>query len=352
MVTLTGAERLLRACRRQPVDATPVWFMRQAGRCLAEHRALRDKYDILTLAKTPELCAQVSVMPVDALGVDAAVMYTDIMLPMEGMGISYVLDPAVGPIIDNPVRTAADVERLRVVPAQKSTPYVFDAIRIVRETLGDRAAVVGITGAPFTLACYLIEGRPSRDFAKAKALMFGAPTTWHRLMDALTEVVVSYVVGQAAAGAHAVQVFDSWAGALSPEDYREYVLPYSRRIFDALRPTGVPTIHFATGAGGILGPMAEAGSDVIAVDWRVALDDAWEEIGDARAIQGNLDPTLLVAPFEQVARGTRRVLQEAGGRPGHIFNLGHGVLAETSPDTLRRLVEFVHAETATAGVAG
>lgn len=319
--------------------------MRQAGRCLAEHRALRDRYDILTLAKTPELCAEITLMPVAAFGVDAAVMYADIMLPMEAMGISYVLDPGIGPIIANPIRSAADVERLRIIDAEEATPYVFEGIRIVREALGGRAALVGIAGAPFTLACYLIEGRPSRDFARAKSLMFGQPTLWHRLMETLTEVVLRYLREQITAGAQVLQVFDSWAGVLAPLDYHQFVLPYSRRIFEAIQPTGIPTIHFGTGTTSLLALMAEAGSDVVAVDWRASLDEAWSRIGYERAIQGNLDPSLLLAPFETVAAGASMVLHQAAGRPGHIFNLGHGVLADTSPDTLARLVDFVHAET-------
>ncbi|MSQ23510.1 MAG: uroporphyrinogen decarboxylase [Chloroflexi bacterium] len=341
---MTGEERMLAACRHAPVDVTPVWFMRQAGRCLAEYRELRQRYDILTLAKTPELCAQVTEMPINAFGVDAAVMFADIMLPMEAMGVDFMIEPEVGPIIHNPVRSAADVTRLRVVDAEEATPYVFEAIRLTKQRLGGRAALVGFSGAPFTLACYLVEGRPSRDYARAKALMFSEPAVWHQLMGTLTEVIIRYLRGQVAAGAQVLQLFDSWIGALAPNHYEEYVLPHSKRIFDELRPLGIPTLHFGTGIGGMLEQIAAAGSDMVSVDWRVPLDVAWERIGTEKGIQGNLDPTMLLAPFEIVADGAADVLRRAAGRPGHVFNLGHGVMPETPPDSLARLVDFVHSQ--------
>jgi uroporphyrinogen decarboxylase len=339
---MSGEERMLAACRREPVDTTPVWFMRQAGRCLADYRELRKRYDILTLAKTPELSAEVSTMPIAAFGVDAAVMFADIMLPMEAMGVPFIIEPEIGPIIHDPIRSAADVKRLRVVDAEEATPYVLEAIRLVRQQIAGKAALVGFSGAPFTLACYLIEGRPSRDYARAKGLMFSEPTVWHDLMHTLTEVIINYLRGQVQAGAQVIQLFDSWVGALAPLDYEEYVLPYSRRIFEALRTLNVPTIHFGTAAGGMLDLMAAAGSDMISLDWRVRLDSAWEQIGLDRGIQGNLDPTLLLAPFSAVEAGARRILDQAAGRPGHVFNLGHGVLPDTNPDDLARLVDFVH----------
>lgn len=341
----TGLARFLDACHRRQPDATPVWFMRQAGRCLAEYRELRKRYDILTMAKTPELCAQVTLMPVEQLGVDGAVLYADIMLPIEGMGISLEIEPDIGPIIHNPVRSMQDVERLRTPSAEEATPFVMQAIRLVRGALAGKQATIGFSGAPFTLACYLIEGRPSRDYALAKSLMYGEPRVWHALMEKLTTVVTGYLLAQIEAGVDVVQLFDSWVGALSPSVYRRFVLPYSQRIFEAVKATGVPSIHFGTGAASLLEAMTEAGGDIISVDWRVDLDEAWARIGYERGIQGNLDPTLLLAPWETVAEGMRDVLWRAGGRPGHIFNLGHGVLALTSPDMLRRLVDAVHKET-------
>jgi uroporphyrinogen decarboxylase len=342
----TGVARFLDACHHRQPDATPVWFMRQAGRCIAEYRELRKRYDILTMAKTPELCTQVTLMPVQRFGVDAAVLYADIMLPMEGMGISLEIQPDIGPVIHTPVRSMRDVEALRILEPEESTPYVLEALRQVARELAGKQAVIGFSGAPFTLACYLIEGRPSRDYALAKSLMYGQPQTWHALMEKLTRVVSRYLVAQIAAGADAVQLFDSWVGALSPSTYREYVQPYSRRIFEAIKSAGAPSIHFGTGAASLLELMTEAGGDVMSVDWRVDLDEAWRRIGYERGIQGNLDPTLLLTPWESIEAGMRDVLGRANNRPGHIFNLGHGVLAPTDPDMLRRLVDAVHDATA------
>ena len=341
----TGVARFLDACHLRQPDATPIWFMRQAGRCLAEYRELRKRYDILTMAKTPELCAQVTLMPVHEFGVDAAVLYADIMLPLERMGISFEIEPDIGPIIHNPVRTMQDIEALRVIDAEESTPYVLEAIRLVRHELEGKQAVIGFSGAPFTLACYMIEGRPSRDYGMAKSLMYGQPDVWHALMNKLAEVVSRYLLAQIAAGVNVVQLFDSWVGALSPSVYQRFVQPYSRRIFDAVRQTGTPSIHFGTGTASLLELMTEAGGDVISVDWRVDLDDAWQRIGYERGIQGNLDPTLLLTPWNVIEEGMHDVLRRAANRPGHIFNLGHGVLAPTPPDMLRRLVEAVHEST-------
>ncbi len=341
----SGVARFLDACHHRQPDATPVWFMRQAGRCLAEYRELRKRYDILTMAKTPELCAQVTLMPVEQFGVDGAVLYADIMLPLEGMGVSLEIEPDIGPIIHNPIRSMQDVERLRTPSAEESTPYVMDAIRLVRSSLAGSQAVIGFSGAPFTLACYLIEGRPSRDYAVAKSLMYGQPHVWHALMEKLTDVVTRYLLAQIDAGVDVVQLFDSWVGALAPSVYRRFAQPYSQRIFAAVKQTGAPSIHFATGAASLLELMTEAGGDIISVDWRVDLDEAWARIGYERGIQGNLDPTLLLAPWQTIQEGMRDVLRRAEQRPGHIFNLGHGVLAPTSPDMLRRLVEAVHEET-------
>src|SRR5438132_1600135 len=342
----TGLARFLDACYQRQPDATPVWFMRQAGRCLAEYRELRKRYDILTMAKTPELCAQVTLMPVKEFGVDGAVLYADIMLPLEGMGVSLEIEPDVGPIIHNPIRTMRDVEALRIIDAEEATPFVMEAIRLVRRELEGKQAVIGFSGAPFTLACYLIEGRPSRDYAIAKSLMYGQPVIWHALMNKLTEVVSRYMLAQIAAGVDVVQVFDSWVGSLSPSVYQRFVQPYSRRIFEAVRQTGTPSIHFGTGTASLLQLMTEAGGDVISVDWRVDLDAAWARIGYEHGIQGNLDPTLLLTDWSTIEAGMQDILRRANNRPGHIFNLGHGVLAPTDPDMLRRLVDAVHEATA------
>ena len=342
VVPQSGAARFLDACHHRQPDATPVWFMRQAGRCIAEYRELRKRYDILTMAKTPELCAQVTLMPVEKFGVDGAVLYADIMLPLEGMGISLEIQPDVGPIIHNPVRTMQDVAALRAPLAEESTPYVMEAIRLVRRELAGKQAVIGFSGAPFTLACYLIEGRPSRDYAIAKGLMYSQPEVWHALMDKLTEVVSRYLVAQIQAGVDVVQLFDSWVGVLGPSVYRQYVQPYSQRIFEAVKCAGAPSIHFGTGTASLLELMAEAGGDIISVDWRIELDEAWARIGYERGIQGNLDPTRLLAPWEVIEEGMNDVLRRAANRPGHIFNLGHGVPASTPSDMLRRLVDAVH----------
>ena len=346
MIQSTGVARFLAACRHEQPDATPIWFMRQAGRCLAQYRELRKRYDILTMAKTPELCAQVTLMPVEQFGVDGAVLYADIMLPLEKMGVSLEIEPDIGPIIHNPVRSMRDVEALRVLDAEESTPFVMDAIRLVRRELEGKQAVIGFSGAPFTLACYMIEGRPSRDYGLAKSLMYGQPEVWDALMEKLSEVVTRYLLAQIRAGVDVVQLFDSWVGALSPSAYARYVQPYTRRIFEAVKQTGMPAIHFGTGTVSLLELMTEAGGDIISVDWRVELDDAWARIGCERGIQGNLDPTLLLAPWDVIERGMLDVLRRANQRPGHIFNLGHGVLAQTEPDMLRRLVDAVHRVTA------
>ena len=342
------SDRFLRACRREPVDATPVWFMRQAGRSFSAYRKLRERYGILELAKTPELCAEVTLMPVRELGVDAAVLFADIMLPLEPMGVGLRIEPEVGPIIDRPIRTAADVEALHAFDPTEIS-FTLDAIRLVRHELIGKAGVIGFSGAPFTLACYLIEGRPSRDFAIAKAFMYREPAAWHRLMERLSTMVIDYLAVQIEAGAEVVQVFDSWVGGLGPADYREYVLPHVRPIFAAIR--SVPTIHFGTGTAALLELLAEAGGDVIGLDHRVSLADAWLRVGHDRGVQGNLDSARLLAGWEATRDGARAVLDQAAGRPGHVFNLGHGVLPQTDPQLLRRLVEFVHEQTARTGAA-
>jgi uroporphyrinogen decarboxylase len=340
-------DRFLRACRLEPVDATPVWFMRQAGRSFAAYRKLRERYGILELAKSPGLCAEVTLMPVRELGVDAAVLFADIMLPLEPMGVGLRIEPEIGPIIDRPIRSAADVAALRSFdPADVS--FTLDAIRLVKSELAGAAGVIGFSGAPFTLACYLIEGRPSRDFATAKAFMYAEPAAWHDLMTRLSVMVVAYLRAQVEAGADVVQLFDSWVGGLGPADYQEFVQPHVRRIFAAL--ADVPTIHFGTGTSALLELLAEAGGDVIGLDHRVSLADGWRRVGLDRGVQGNLDSARLLAGWEATRTGALAVLEEAAGRPGHVFNLGHGVLPQTNTDLLRRLVDLVHEQTAQTAV--
>ena len=339
--TMRGRDRMLAAATHQAVDVTPVWFMRQAGRCLPEYRALRKQHDFMTVARTPELAVEATLMPVDRFGVDGAVLFADIMLPLEGMGVEFEIRPGVGPVIANPIRTRADIDRIQVVDPEEGTPYVLDALRLLRSELGGRAASLGFAGAPFTLACYLVDGRSSRDYPRTKAMMYGEPELWQALMDKLTDVTLRYLVGQITAGADAVQLFDSWLGLVGAETYAEKVAPYTRRIFDGLRGVA-PTIHFSTGTVQLLQQIAATGPDLVSVDWRLPLDAAWTVIGPERGIQGNLDPTLLMAPWPVVEAATLDILDRAGQRPGHIFNLGHGILPETDPDQLARIVELVH----------
>ena len=338
------APLLVRALRRERVERTPVWYMRQAGRCLAEYRALRERHGILEIAKTPELCARVTRMPVERLGVDAAVLYADIMLPLDGMGVPFHIKADVGPIVERPVRSEHDVASLRVIDASEATPYLFETIRMLRRDLAPETALIGFCGAPFTLASYLIEGGPSRDHARAKAMLLGEPALWARLMDTLVEVLSRYLREQIASGVDVVQVFDSWAGALSVEDYERSVLPWSARLFDAIA-AGVPRIHFATGNPALLPQLASVDCEAVSVDWRAPLDDAWRAIGD-RAIQGNLDPATCLAPWPVVERSTLDVLARAARRPGHVFNLGHGVLADTDAGVLAELSALVKDRTA------
>jgi uroporphyrinogen decarboxylase len=334
---------LVRACRRERVERTPAWFMRQAGRSLPQYRAIRKRFDLFEICRRPELCAEVTIQPVEAHGVDAAVMFADIMLPVLGMGVAVELVENVGPVVAEPIASRAAVERLRVPEPEESAPFMLEAVRLVRDALAPERAVIGFCGGPFTVAGYLVEGRPSRDFPKVKSMMYREPATWHALMERLADAFSRYVAGTARAGADVIQVFDSWVGALSPADYDEFVGPYSARILASL---DVPTIHFGTGTATLLRQMAAAGGDVIGLDWRIPLDRGWAEVGFDRGVQGNLDPSLLLGPWERVRAGAEDVLRRADGRPGHVFNLGHGVLPQTDPADLRRLVELVHERTA------
>jgi uroporphyrinogen decarboxylase len=335
---VSTAPLLVRALRREPTERTPVWFMRQAGRSLPEYRALREKHSFFDLAGTPELCAEVTLQPVRRHGVDAAVLFADIMSPVLGMGIDVKLVEGVGPVIDEPVRSAADVERLRVAAPEEWGAPILDAVRLVRGELEPARALVGFCGGPFTVAGYLVEGKPSRDFARTKALMYREPAVWHALMERLAAQFAPYVAALAAAGADAIQLFDSWVGVLSPQDYDEFVAPYSARVLAAV---DVPTIHFGTGTTEqLLAAMARTGGEAIGVDWRHPLDTAWNVVGE-RAVQGNLEPAVLLGPWERIETAARDVLARAGGRPGHVFNLGHGVLPQTDPDVLTRLAALV-----------
>ena len=333
---------LTRAARREAVERTPVWFMRQAGRSLPEYRELRKRHTLFEVCRQPDLCADVTLQPVRAHGVDAAVLFADIMLPVLGMGIEVELVENVGPVVERPIETSADVERLVVPDPEEAVPFVLETVRLVREELSDEKAVVGFAGGPFTVAGYLIEGKPTRDFLRTKACMYGTPEVWHALMEKLADTFALYVAAQARAGADVVQLFDSWVGALSVEDYLEFVAPYSARVLAAV---DVPTIHFGTGTAHLLADMAAAGGDVIGFDWRVPIERGWELVGDDRGVQGNLDPALLLGPWERVEAAAVRILEAVAGRRGHIFNLGHGVLPATEPAALRRLVELVHERT-------
>ncbi len=328
---------LVRAARREPVERTPVWFMRQAGRSLPEYRAIRARHSFFEVGGTPELCAEVTLQPVRRHGVDAAVMFADIMTPVLGMGIDVELVEGVGPVVEAPVRTLADVNRLTVGEPPEA---VLEAVRLVRGELDANRAVIGFCGGPFTVAGYLVEGRPSRDFTIVKSLMYTEPTVWHALMEKLADTFAAYVRAKVAAGADVIQLFDSWVGALSPADYVEFVAPYSARILAAV---AVPTIHFGTGTATLLPAMAAAGGDVIGLDWRIPLDRGWDAVGDERGVQGNLDPVLLLGPWERVEDEANRILELARGRHGHIFNLGHGVLPQTEPDVVTRLTQLVQA---------
>ena len=337
-----SSDRFLRACRRQPVDATPVWFMRQAGRYMAEYRAIRAKHTLLEICRLPDVAAEVTLQPVRSIEVDAAILFSDLLVPLEPMGLPFDFVKGEGPAIEQPIRRAADIERLHRFEPRDALAHVLETIRIVRRELDGRVPLIGFAGAPFTLASYAIEGGPSSNFERMKAFMYNEPRAWHRLGELLAEVIADYLRAQMEAGAQTIQVFDSWVGALSPADYREFALPHSRLIFDRLKDTGVPTIHFGVNTTNLLPLMREAGGDVIGADWRIPLDEAWQRIGTDRGIQGNLDPTLLLGPSDRLLDAARDVLRRAGGRPGHIFNLGHGILPSTPLERVQELARFVH----------
>lgn len=332
--------RFLRACARQPVDVTPVWFMRQAGRYMQEYRQLREQHSLLEICRTPELAAEVTLQPVRALGVDAAILFADILLPLVPMGLELSFSEGTGPVIGTPLRTIDDVRKLRPVTAETDLGYVLEAIRIVRREL--EIPLIGFCGGPFTMAAYAIEGGASRTYLRTKSMMYSAPDAFHMLLDKLSDVLADYVSAQVRAGAQAVQIFDSWVGELTQADYATFVLPYSQKVLKRVEGTGVPVIHFGTNTGHLLQLMKRAGGTVIGVDWRTALNDAWEVLGDDVAVQGNLDPAALFAPLPELKRRVEMVLRRAAGRPGHIFNLGHGIMPRTPVDNVKAVVELVH----------
>jgi len=336
-------DRFLRACRREPVETTPIWMMRQAGRFLRTYRALREKADFLTLCKTPELAARATLLPVDELGVDAAILFSDILIPVEAMGMELAFTPA--PVFADPIRTERQIGALRVPAPEADVPFVLEAVRILRRELADRVPLIGFSGAPFTLASYMVEGGGSRNYVRFKTLIYREPELFGRLMDKVTETVTRYLNAQIRAGAQAVQIFDTWGGILSPGDYRTLALPYTQRVIQGLERDGVPVIHYV-GTGGTLLPwIKEAGADVVGVDWRIPLSEAREILGPGIAVQGNLDPAALFAPREELERQILRVLEEAGEEPGHVFNLGHGIERTTDPDAVAFLVDLVHERT-------
>ncbi|WP_454062200.1 uroporphyrinogen decarboxylase [Candidatus Nitrospira salsa] len=334
-------DRFLRACRREPVDRTPVWFMRQAGRYMKEYLEVRKRHSILDVCKTPELATEVTLQPIERFSLDAAIIFADILLPLEAMGLNLEFIESKGPVFHNPVRSDADVERLIPVDGE-SFGYAGAAIAMTRKALANRVPLIGFAGAPFTLASYAIEGGSSRDYRLTKDMMFARPDLWHALLTKLSNGVIEYLQVQIHAGAQAIQLFDSWVGCLSPDDYEEYVLPHTQRIFTALASAGVPKIYFGTGTATLLPLMRKTGCDVMGLDWRVRLDEAWATIGYDLAVQGNLDPLVLGAPVKEIEKRVRKILQQANGRDGHIFNLGHGILPHIPVDAVEATIDIVH----------
>jgi len=330
----------LKACWGQPTDFTPVWLMRQAGRYLPQYMEVRKKVTFLELCKTPELAAEVTIQPIDYLGADAAILFSDILTPVEPMGLK--LDFVPGPVFENPVRTEADVEALRIPVMEEDVPYVLETIKILRREFEGRVPLIGFGGAPFTLACYMVEGKGSKDFAQIKKMMYGAPELYAKLMDKVTEMDRQYLNAQIAAGAQAIQIFDTWGGIVSPLDYQRFILPYTKKLIDGLNRKDIPIIHFVKGAGTMLDIVKLAGSDVVGLDWHIGLDKARAVLGNEIAVQGNLDPTVLYAPKGHIKQEVQRILDENAGRPGHIFNLGHGILPTVDPEHAKFMVECVH----------
>jgi uroporphyrinogen decarboxylase len=337
---MTTEYNFLKACWGQPVDVTPVWLMRQAGRYLPQYMEVRRKCTFLELCKTPELAAEVTIQPIDYLGADAAILFSDILTPVEPMGLK--LDFVPGPVFENPVRTQADVDALRIPVMEEDVPYVLETIKILRREFEGRVPLIGFGGAPFTLACYMVEGKGSKDFAQIKKMMYGAPEIYASLMEKITEMDRQYLNAQIAAGAQAIQIFDTWGGIVSPLDYETYILPYTKKLIDGLDRKGIPVIHFVKGSGTMLDIVKKAGSDVVGLDWHIGLGKARDILGPEIAVQGNLDPTVLYAPKAHIEREVKRIIEENAGRPGHIFNLGHGILPNVDPENAKFMVECVH----------
>jgi uroporphyrinogen decarboxylase len=329
----------LRACWRQPVERTPVWMMCQAGRFLATYRALRKKADFLTMCKTPELAAEATMLPINELGVDAAILFSDILIPVEAMGMELDFTPA--PVFPDPIRSRSQVDALGIPDPEESVPYVLEAIRILRRELEGRVPLIGFSGAPFTLATYMIEGGGSKNFIEIKKMIYQEPDLFASLMDKITETDIRYLNAQIAAGAQAVQVFDTWGGILTPDDYETYALPYTKRVINGLNRDGVPVIHYVGTGSNLLSLIKEAGSDVVGIDWRIHIDEARKILGPDIAVQGNFDPTALFAPIPEIQRRVKDILERAGSAPGHIFNLGHGILPPTPEDHAKALIEAV-----------
>ncbi len=334
-------DRFLRACRREPVDRTPVWFMRQAGRYMAEYQAIRKNHSILDVCKIPELAAEVTLQPIERFPLDAAIIFADILLPLEPMGLNLSFVEDKGPVIANPVRSGDDVARLKVVDAD-AFGFSYEAVALTLKQLAGRVPLIGFAGGPFTLASYAIEGGSSRSYITTKRFMYSQPKQWHALLEKFADVVTNYLLNQIRAGAQAIQLFDSWIGCLAPADYEEYALPHVTRIIDRLRPEGLPIIYFGTGTSTLLPLMKKAGSDVVGLDWHVELDEAWARLGYDVAVQGNLDPVVLYAPVEEIDRRVKDILERAGQRPGHIFNLGHGILPQTPVEHVDAAIASVH----------
>ena len=331
----------MRAARRLPVERTPVWFMRQAGRVLPEYRAVRERMTLLEICRHPELCTEVTLQPIRRFEMDAAILFADLMHPLVGIGIDLELAEHVGPVIAEPVRTEADLARIRPLDASADLPYVLESIRLIKRELAGRIPLIGFVGAPFTLASYLVEGKPSRDFVKTKTLMYSHPDTWHALMSRLADVIVSFARAQVEAGVDVIQVFDSWIGCVSPQDYERFVRPSVQRIFAELAPLGVPMIHFGVNTAMLLPQMKDDGGTILGADWRIPLDEAWRTIGYDKGIQGNLDPAVLFGPPDEIDAAVKDVLARAANRPGHIFNLGHGLHPQTPVEGVQRAVDAV-----------
>ncbi|MBO8172523.1 MAG: uroporphyrinogen decarboxylase [Bacillaceae bacterium] len=333
-------DRFLRACRQEKTDTVPVWYMRQAGRYQPEYREIRKKYSLIEITTIPDVCAEVTMLPVQQLGVDAAILFSDIMVPVGAIGLPFEIKSGVGPVIETPIRTLDDVNRLHDFDMEQDLGYVVETIQILNRELD--VPLIGFSGAPFTLASYMVEGGPSRNHLKTKAMMYRAPEVWEALMARLEKTIVHYLEGQVKAGAQALQIFDSWVGTLSPLDYKRYVLPAVKRIFAGIQHLDVPKIYFGVGTGELLTQFPETGADVIGIDWRVPLSEAGKRVGDNVAIQGNLDPAVLLAPWPEIEQRAKTIIDQGKQHPGHIFNLGHGVFPDVEVDTLRRLTEFIH----------